>query len=55
MSSIYVENLRGTATMLEKEDYPYSAKLCFEAADRMERMEELIVSLHEDIKELDDA
>lgn len=43
MSSIAVVELRGVGQALKSEGMDYSAGIVLRAADRMERMEELIV------------
>ena len=51
MASQCVKDLREVSHMLAKDGWPVSADVCKHAADRMERMEELIVSLEDKIKE----
>ena len=43
MASKYVVDLRELGDQLEHDGFPVSAATCHNSADRMERMEELIV------------
>ena len=51
VASQCVKDLRESSHLLAKNGWPVSADVCKYAADRMERMEELIVSMQDDIKE----
>ncbi len=53
MSSQCVKDLREVAKTAEENGFPVSANVCKYAADRMERMEKLIVSLESTISEED--
>ena len=54
MASKCVHSLRDVADILEKDGWPVATAICKHAADRMERMEDLIVSLQDKIEDLDD-
>ena len=45
MASKYVDDLRDIANSLSAEGWDRRARICNESADRMERMEDLIVKM----------
>ena len=55
MASTYVTELKGASEALAEQGYPVTAGICSRAADRMERMEDLIMSLQDQVEAIDDT
>lgn len=55
MASKIVEDLKAVAYDLEAQGFPVSAGTCIRAALRMERMEELIVSMASEVEAIDSS
>ena len=53
MSAI-VDDLRSAAKTLAEEDWPFTARICRRAADRMEDMESLLVKLQKSVDKIED-
>ena len=54
MASQCVKDLRKVSEDLANTGFPVSAGVCHHAADRMERMEDLIVSLQDQVEAIDE-
>ena len=54
MSSQCVKDLRKVAEDLAESGFPVSAAVCKQAADRMERMEDLIVSMQKEVEAIEE-
>ena len=50
MASRSVEDLRRVSEDLAKSGFPVSAGVCYQAADRMERMEQTIVDMQKQLE-----
>ena len=55
MASRSVEDLRRVSEDLAKSGFPVSAGVCYQAADRMERMEQTIIDMQKQLGPVQDS
>jgi len=55
MASKYVKDLRAMAEMLAVEGWPLRTQICRDSADRMERLEQLIVDAKDRFDDIADC